>query len=724
MRFFYLSLFIVFSLLPSDILAESYPEIVFSNSSLAGSYAKSKVRYSGESWVQNVKQKVPVTDSIFFTPSNSLSLRYSSSKSGDWSVDILNQQGKVPYLIKQDDVLTFKLYVQSAATNKKMLPKIAVLQNGQVTTAIPLSKYITDFATDMWINVEIPVKAIHTLKYQNPIEAIRFMQGENDANLHQLFVDQIEFLPLNPPSIKLSSAAMLSQIKATDKCVELNWQLPLNESIRFVKVYRSVDNQKFDPIAVYPVYKQKGLDIVPDYNQKYYYKIAWVDYDYAESPFSTSKEVQVARSADEDLVRMVQAAHIHYFVENYDVNSGLYLPVKNIHNTIVSVKETGYAILALIVGVENKTVQRQALYSRLNRIVDFLDKAQQHAGVFSAYYDGRTGLPFYLEDKSEYDLRATATLLEGLIVAKSYFNGAAEKPLADKISRLINQVNWRKWTLTTDQNVLVDTWSNVDSSFYANPIGGFNESLNVYILAQTGNYPLSLDSYTEGYGFYRTKIDATPIPSKEGLGIKVLDSLYLLLDEYRQDSLTAHEYSTRAIRKDTLLYGKRLQVAGPDLSLMTPIRMFMTINPKGKKDQFADYSKEIADFTLAYKRRDNESTLDVNYTDLWGVEHFGDSLAGTRINPALSVATMAFQYEVGQKALKELYKQYGDVLLTETGFKAWIDVNNHAISDSYYALNQAAVAVMIENAKSGLIWRLYEQAPEIQPVLKKIYAAK
>jgi len=81
--------------------------------------------------------------------------------------------------------LTFKLYVQSAATNKKMLPKIAVLQNGQVTTAIPLSKYITDFATDMWINVEIPVKAIHTLKYQNPIEAIRFMQGENTLAISQ-----------------------------------------------------------------------------------------------------------------------------------------------------------------------------------------------------------------------------------------------------------------------------------------------------------------------------------------------------------------------------------------------------------------------------------------------------------------------------------------------------------------------------------------------------------
>ncbi len=68
-----------------------------------------------------------------------------------------------------------------------------------------------------------------------------------------------------------------------------------------------------------------------------------------------------------------------------------------------------------------------------------------------------------------------------------------------------------------------------------------------------------------------------------------------------------------------------------------------------------------------------------------------------------------------------LYKEYGDILLTEYGFRAWIDLKNQDVSDEYLSINQASVAIMIENARSGLIWKLYREIPEIKAVQEKIF---
>ncbi|KKX49417.1 hypothetical protein L950_0215550 [Sphingobacterium sp. IITKGP-BTPF85] len=51
-------------------------------------------------------------------------------------------------------------------------------------------------------------------------------------------------------------------------------------------------------------------------------------------------------------------------------------------------------------------------------------------------------------------------------------------------------------------------------------------------------------------------------------------------------------------------------------------------------------------------------------------------------------------------------------------------MKNNDVSDGFNAKNQASVAVLMENAKSGLIWKLYNQIPEINATIKKIYHKK
>ncbi|MNV93395.1 hypothetical protein D3C71_1880820 [compost metagenome] len=74
--------------------------------------------------------------------------------------------------------------------------------------------------------------------------------------------------------------------------------------------------------------------------------------------------------------------------------------------------------------------------------------------------------------------------------------------------------------------------------------------------------------------------------------------------------------------------------------------------------------------------------------------------------------------------MRKFYDQYAQVLFTQYGFRSWIDLKNNDVSDDFTPKNQATVAILMENAKSGLIWKLYNQIPEINATLKKIYVKK
>src|SRR5690606_15000110 len=185
-----------------------------------------------------------------------------------------------------------------------------------------------------------------------------------------------------------------------------------------------------------------------EYNKSYYYKIAWVDYNYVESPFSDVKEIQTRKGTDAEMLTFIRDAHVNYFIDNYDVNSGMYLPDRGNRQAIVSTNETAYAVLGLLVACENKLMSRQALLSRLSRMVKFLNAAQNHQGIFTAYYDGRHGIPYYRDSIPTYDVRATSHLMESLLIAREYFSkeDPQERELRNTITELWKRINWNYFT--------------------------------------------------------------------------------------------------------------------------------------------------------------------------------------------------------------------------------------------------------------------------------------
>ncbi|TJZ62858.1 hypothetical protein FAZ15_00680 [Sphingobacterium olei] len=718
--------FIVF--VPTLLVADTYPEVIFDNSLVKGVYAKSTVNYGGKSWVENVNHHLLVSDTLFFTPGNALSLKYISAEEGNWNAEIRYSRQKYHYKFDKDDFLSIRIFVKSADTELDDLPKLYVKQPNSTSISFSLEKFITDYEVNKWIQVKIPISAIRDINFNEPIGAIGFQQHRSSNRLQHIFIDQIEFLAKNYPQVKLSSPAILTDAVPYDKQVHLKWQLPLTPSIHYIKIYRSEDGENFKPIGIRPVQMQSCLDMVPILGRKYYYKIAWVDYNYQESPFSAVKEITTKELEEAQLLDLIQLAHVNYFIENYDVNSGMYMPFRMKDKAIVSTNETSGAIISLLIGAERKFISRQAVYGRISKIVYFLLKAQNNKGIFPSYFNGRGGVPEYRNDSPQYDVSATSNILEALLIAREYFSGDSveELDLRKRITKLYESINWQELTLEGTNDILrlsLPAAGDLNIPFHPT-LHGINESINTYFLAMAApKFPLPLTSYYNAV--YHSYSPYEPDQIEEGEVDIYADSLALdtlLLPESQKLVTLTDTFIQTSILKDTLLYGSPLKLGEYNRSLMELYKPFLTLSPELVMDTVLDFKEVLNSYVHFVKRRDNEMGVGSTDSDIWGFYQHRDSIGNYRINPSIAPSSIFVDREIGLQAVLALYHQYGNVLFTEYGFRSWLDLRNDDVSDEYLAVNQSTLTIALENYRSGLIWKLYAQIPELKVVRESLFA--
>lgn len=74
-------------------------------------------------------------------------------------------------------------------------------------------------------------------------------------------------------------------------------------------------------------------------------------------------------------------------------------------------------------------------------------------------------------------------------------------------------------------------------------------------------------------------------------------------------------------------------------------------------------------------------------------------------------------------ALKHYYRDLGDRLWDIYGPRDAYNIQQNWFAPIYMGLNQAPIVVMIENYRSGLVWKSFMANPEIAEMLKKLDAA-
>jgi hypothetical protein len=71
-------------------------------------------------------------------------------------------------------------------------------------------------------------------------------------------------------------------------------------------------------------------------------------------------------------------------------------------------------------------------------------------------------------------------------------------------------------------------------------------------------------------------------------------------------------------------------------------------------------------------------------------------------------------------AFKHIYRDLGDRAWGVYGPRDAINLSANWVSPIFMGLNQAPITVMIENYRTGLIWKLFMSNAEIQPMLDRI----
>jgi hypothetical protein len=317
-------------------------------------------------------------------------------------------------------------------------------------------------------------------------------------------------------------------------------------------------------------------------------------------------------------------------------------------------------------------------------------------GVFPHWLNGATGkvIRFSLKDDGG-DLVETSFLFQGLLCAKQYFTqqNAEESEIRDKITRLWEGIEWN-WHTRGNQNVLYWHWSPNNGWSMNQQIRGWNQCLITYVLAASSpKYAIDASVYHQGWT------------------------------------------SCCHFRNDRQFYGYKLPLGvdygGP---LFFSHYSFLGLDPRGLKDDYADYWQQNLNHTLINRDYviNNPKKFRGYSIDSWGltasdsynkdrdyVAHSPSEDLGV-ISPTAALSAFPYTPEYSMAALKYFYNVLGDKIWSEYGFVDAFSEHHDWYAKSHLAIDQGPIIVMIENYRTGLLWKLFMSSPDVQRGLSKL----
>ncbi|MBN8651702.1 MAG: beta-glucosidase [Cytophagales bacterium] len=412
------------------------------------------------------------------------------------------------------------------------------------------------------------------------------------------------------------------------------------------------------------------------------------------------------RISDDSLFTLVQYKTFQYFWDGAEPVSGgarerfhadnIY-PENDKH--IITSGGTGFGVMAILVGIERNFITREQGVAHLEKLTTFLEKADRFKGVWPHWMNGETGevKPFSPNDNGG-DLVETAYLVQGLLCVRQYFKDGdeREKALAARIDKLWREVEW-DWYRRGGQNVIYWHWS-PDKEWKMNfALEGYNECLITYVLAAASpTHKVPAIAYHEGWSRKGTmKNDSTHQQYGYHLDLK-------------------HNYAQ--------------QFGGP---LFWSHYSFLGLDPRKLKDKYADYWQHNVNHTLINYQYcvENPKGFKGYSKDNWGltasysVKGYAAHSPGEDlgvISPTAALSSFPYTPEQSMAAMKHFYFELGDKTFGEYGFYDAFSEQDNWFPTRYLAIDQGPIVVMMENQRTGLLWKLFMSCPEVQDGLNEL----
>jgi hypothetical protein len=401
--------------------------------------------------------------------------------------------------------------------------------------------------------------------------------------------------------------------------------------------------------------------------------------------------------SDSALLDLVEHQTFRYFWDYAHPVSGLARERSNTTfdygDEVVTIGGSGFGIMAIIVATERGWITREAAVERMNKIVRFLWKADSYHGIFPHWLNGATGktIPFSRKDDGA-DIVETSYMFQGLLCARQYFtrDNPGEQSIRDHINWMWDQAEWN-WHTRGGMDLLYWHWSPNNGWAMDFELRGYNEALITYVLAASSpRYAINPEVY------HRCWAESSHF-------------------------LNGKEY-----------YGYKLPLGfdygGP---LFFTHYSFLGLDPHGLKDEYADYWTQNLNHTL------------INYTyctknpgqfkgygpNCWGLTasdtydgydaHSPTNDHGT-ISPTAAISALPYTPAHSMAAIRHFYDDLGDKIWGQYGFVDAFNEGRSWYAQSYLAIDQGPEVAMIENYRSGLLWRLFMSCPEVQRGLSRL----
>jgi hypothetical protein len=692
-------------------------EVFFDNSLAPDAYHYSSGQASGGSQLALVDGKLPVTTGHFISGPNALRLAWTSAKGGNWSAEINSYRWRNRPSRWAGTTLYFWAWSDEPIAARD-LPQLALVDalkqdwSNNSTAPLPLSRFSGDIPAKRWVRIAIPLTQFPPTSFggfdPQRVSSLVLSQGAGvDGKPHELILDDLRLQPDPGPSAVPPAPEGLTA-KGYERHVLLQWQPVSDPDVAQYVVARSLNGARWMPVGVQRAGVTRYVDWIGDPHTRAKYRVTARTSALVESAPSNEAAAATHPMTDDELLTMVEEASFHYYWDAAEPVSGMARESQPGNDDMIALGASGFGVMAMIVAAERGFVPREAAVQRMLKITRFLERADRFHGAWGHFISGRTGhvIPHFQIYDDGADLVETSFMMEGLLAARGYYtrNTPSERELRDSITKLWDGVDWDWFRATPKRDALYWHWSPNYGWAIHFRLEGWNEVMITYLLAiASPTHPVPPSIYYTGYtGHDGTDPYGTP---RTYFGITTTQS-YIPPTKDSPGS------------------------TGP---LFFSHYSFLGYDARDVRDRFSDYfetNRALARISQAYSIANpkNFKGYGANSWGLTAVDGPDDTYHeykpfleddGT-IAPTGAVASYPYTPGASLAAIKHWYRDLGDRLWGIYGFIDSFNQQEDWYSGIYMGLNQAPQTVMIENGRTGLVWRAFMSNPEIREMQRKL----
>ena len=414
---------------------------------------------------------------------------------------------------------------------------------------------------------------------------------------------------------------------------------------------------------------------------------------------------------DDELLDHLQRGAFGYFVDQANPANGLVADTSRT-NSPASIAVVGLALSVYTVAVERGWLTRDDAAARTLVTLRFFAASAQGSGADATGYKGfyyhfldrESGRRVWQCEVSPID---TTFFFAGVLTASAYFTAATATEAA--IRTLARDLYYRvDWDWATNGKATVANGWKPECGFLHYGWEGYNEAALLYVLGLASpTHPLPPASYTAWTATYqweriygRDLLYAGPLFihqfSHAWIDFRRIQDSFMRekRSDYFENSCRAVDVQREYARRDPHEYG----TYGPDAWGLSagdgPGRR--TIRVRGRERRFFEYTARGAPYGP------DDGTIAP-----------GAALASLPFAPALALSAV--------RHFLELYPEWEHAWRLPSGFnpsapgadsRGWI-------SEGFFGLDQGIAILMIENYRSGLIWKLMRHSAPIRTGLKR-----